>query len=106
MGYTIHVLTSKLKEQLREEKMDGITVYRVPSFRKGIHDCGMCGAYTYIFFAFFKLTYLLKNNDYDIVHVFFSLPTGLLTLLPGKMHTIPYIVSLRGSDVPGYDPYK
>src|SRR5690606_8004337 len=37
---------------------------------------------------------------------FFSMPTGLLTLLPPTRPLSPYVVSLRGSDVPGYDPYN
>jgi glycosyltransferase involved in cell wall biosynthesis len=40
-----------------------------------------------------------------VVHVFFSLPTGaLLPLL--NLRGTPVVVSLRGSDVPGYDPYN
>ena len=45
---------------------------------------------------------LLRAHHYDIVHIYFSLPTGaLIPALPlGKT---PVVVSLRGSDVPGYD---
>lgn len=106
MGHSVHVLTSKLKGEASSEVLHGFTVYRVFSWRKGIHDCGMRGAYTYVLCAAFKLRALLKANDYEALHVFFSLPTGLLTLLPGKIKTIPYVVSLRGSDVPQYDPYN
>jgi glycosyltransferase involved in cell wall biosynthesis len=37
--------------------------------------------------------------------VFFSLPTGALLPFAG-LRGVPVIVSLRGSDVPGYDRYK
>lgn len=103
LGLQVDVLTSKIREQKAEETIDGFRVYRVPSWRKGIHDCGMRGAYTFLFFAFFKLQQLLKRNRYDMLHYFFGLPTGLLTLLPGAHKKIPYVVSLRGSDVPHYD---
>jgi len=102
----VHVLTSKINGQVAEEVLHGFTIYRVPSWRKGIHDCGIRGAYTYVLFALFRLLKLLRHNDYDMAHIFFSLPTGFLTLLPGKMRKIPYVVSLRGSDVPDYDPYN
>jgi len=41
---------------------------------------------------------LVNENHYDLIHAFFGIPCGLIALLLGKQ----YIVSLRGSDVPGY----
>ncbi len=103
LDHHVDVLTSKIKPQKRQETIEGFHVYRVPSWRKGIHDCGMRGAYSFLFFAGFKLQQLTRINQYDILHYFFSLPTGLLSLLPGSHRRLPYIVSLRGSDVPHYD---
>jgi glycosyltransferase involved in cell wall biosynthesis len=48
---------------------------------------------------------LIRAYTYDAIHVFFSLPTGaLLPLL--DLRGTPVVVSLRGSDVPGYDPHN
>ena len=45
---------------------------------------------------------LLKAERYDVIHFVFSLPTAaMLPLL--DLHGAPVIVSLRGSDVPGFD---
>lgn len=104
LGVRVDVLTSRFESEPYEEIKDGVRIYRVRSFRKGIHDCGLRGALTYIFFALFKSRQLLKENRYDALHFFFSFPTGLLSLALNKK--IPYIVSLRGSDVPGYDKYS
>jgi hypothetical protein len=49
---------------------------------------------------------LFKHKKFDAVHYFFSLPTAFLSLLPGKHRSLPFIVSLRGSDVPRYDIYN
>ena len=106
LGHSVDVLTSRLKGQASEEVLQGVRVYRVASWRKGIHDCGMRGAYTYVWNASFCLRKLLTSNRYNVCHYFFSLPTGLLSLLPGSHRSIPYIVSLRGSDVPMYDPFN
>lgn len=103
-GHAVHVLTSRYGHQPEEEVIDGIRVYRVASWRRGIHDCGLVGAASYLFFAFFKLRRLLRENKYDVFHYFFSLPTGLLSLYSNGLCRFPYILSLRGSDVPGYDP--
>ena len=106
MGFDINILTSSASFTYSEIFDRGIKVHMVPSFRKGIHDSGLRGAITYTFFAYFKLLRLFRSNQYDIIHYFFSLPTAFLSILPGKHIKLPYIVSLRGSDVPGYDIYN
>jgi len=106
LGNDVDVLTSRLKGQKDREVHERMTIYRVPSWRKNIHECRMFGAFVYVFFAYFKLLRLVHKQNYDIIHYFFGLPTGLLSILPGKHQKIPYIVSLRGSDVPSYDLYN
>lgn len=106
MGVKVDVLTSRIEGEADGTILDGMRIYRVPSWRKGIHDCGMLGAYSYVGFALRKRARLLKSTNYDLEHFFFSLPTGILSLSPLKKRKNPYIVSLRGSDVPGYDPFN
>lgn len=43
---------------------------------------------------------LQKTQHFDLIHAFFGIPCGFIARMLG----IPYIVSLRGSDVPGYSP--
>lgn len=106
LGHDVDILTSGRLCDRSVEIDKGFTIYRATSLRKGVHNCGLRGAATYMGFALSKLNALLRNGRYDIFHYFFSLPTGLFTLLPGVSRSIPYIVSLRGSDVPGYDPFN
>ncbi|AQT69629.1 D-inositol 3-phosphate glycosyltransferase [Anaerohalosphaera lusitana] len=45
---------------------------------------------------------MVRSNDYDLAHAFFAFPSGWLCYRNrGKL---PYLVSLRGSDVPGLNP--
>jgi len=106
LGHRVDVLTARMKGQPYREKKDGFTVFRVMSWRKSIHDCGFRGAFTFLFFAVFRFQQLTRKNRYDVIHYFFGLPTGFLSLLPGPHGKIPYLISLRGSDVPGYDRYN
>lgn len=106
MGIEAEVLTSRVDEEPDGARSDGVPVHRVRSWRAGIHNCGLRGAYTYLLAAALKLKKLRAEQRYDVEHYFFSLPTGLLTLVPQIAPATPYIVSLRGSDVPGYDPYN
>jgi glycosyltransferase involved in cell wall biosynthesis len=106
MGIEAEVLTSRINGEADGALVDGVPVHRVPSWRVDIHDCGLRGAYTYVLAAALKRRQLHAERKYDLEHYFFSMPTGLLTLVPTFEKPTPYIVSLRGSDVPGYDPFN
>ncbi|MCX6766055.1 MAG: glycosyltransferase family 4 protein [Candidatus Moranbacteria bacterium] len=49
--------------------------------------------------SYFYAKDLIRKNKYDLIHAFFGIPCGFIAMLLG----LPYIVSLRGSDVPGYN---
>jgi glycosyltransferase involved in cell wall biosynthesis len=110
-GAIVDVVTSRPDGARDDDEIDGmrcviasanLTLYRVWSRRRGIHQAGFLGAGSYLLAAIPVARRLLRAHRYDIVHIFFSLPTGaLIPVLP--LGTIPVIVSLRGSDVPGYD---
>ncbi len=110
-GVTVDVVTAGARDECGSEVLwDGhaaseglLTVYRVKSNRTGVHEAGMGGAFSYLRNALPLIRARMRDEHYDIVHVFFSLPTG--ALLPFlSLGDTPVIVSLRGSDVPGYDP--
>jgi glycogen(starch) synthase len=110
-GVTVDVVTSRpdrARDIDRSEGLScgsaapGLTLFRVRSLRRGIHQAGFFGAGTYLLSALPVARRLLRARRYDIVHIYFSLPTGaLIPALP--LGDIPVVVSLRGSDVPGYD---
>ena len=79
-----------------------LTVHRVPSHRVAAHDAGIRGAVGYVAAATPTVRHVLAGETYDVVHFVFSLPTAaMLPLL--DLHGAPVIVTLRGSDVPGFD---
>jgi glycogen(starch) synthase len=110
-GIAVDVVTSSANAEARVEQHSAtrgpgkLRVFRVRSRRIGIHEAGMIGAATYLVNALPLVRQLLHTHHYDLVHVFFSLPTG--ALLPFiDLGRVPLIVSLRGSDVPGYDRFN
>jgi glycosyltransferase involved in cell wall biosynthesis len=110
-GIVVDVVTSRPDGVRDTERQSGLacltvapnlTLYRVRSHRRGIHQAGFFGAGSYLWSAIPAARTLLRAHRYDIVHIYFSLPTGaLIPALP--LGDIPVVVSLRGSDVPGYD---
>jgi glycogen(starch) synthase len=95
--------TSASSEELEEHGL--LRLFRVRSWRVGLHQAGMVGAASYLCYALPLVRRLIRTHRYDAIHVFFSLPTGALLPFAG-IGQVPVIVSLRGSDVPGYDPYN
>jgi glycosyltransferase involved in cell wall biosynthesis len=102
-GQQVTVLTSGHPGAPSVEVIHNIRVHRVWSWRKGVHDCGLRGAITFLISALPRLRSILRSEDIDVVHYFFGLPTGLLSIYSHGIAKVPYVVSLRGSDVPLYD---
>jgi glycosyltransferase involved in cell wall biosynthesis len=92
----ITLLTSSVDEYI-EEDWDNIHIIRLNIGKKGeIHNQSNKDLVMYSLKA---LKWMLMNvKSYDLIHAFFGVPCGFLAMLTGK----PYIVSLRGSDVPFY----
>jgi glycosyltransferase involved in cell wall biosynthesis len=106
LGHVVHVLTSRLPAQPAVETVNSVTVCRVWSLRRSLHQCGLFGALSYVFSAFAALVRLARTYDYDVYHFYFGLPTGILALYVHFVLRKPYVLALRGSDVPGYDETK
>jgi glycogen(starch) synthase len=104
LGHQVDFLTAATDGKTdADEQIDGIRIHRVRSFRRGVHESGIIGALSILGFAVQRLKAIARANRYDVYHYYFSLPTGLLSCVPGPHQAQPYVVSLRGSDVPGYD---
>ncbi|MHC4739499.1 MAG: glycosyltransferase, partial [Planctomycetota bacterium] len=100
---TIDVLTSAPNPGFTVERFAGnITIYKVGLHKKNLHYWRKIEVLEWLFKAWLPFRKLLKTNNYDLVHAFFGFPTGLLCYLSTKR--LPYIISLRGSDVPGLNP--
>lgn len=104
MGHRVDFLTIDTTDAHAPEEIDGVRVHAVRAYRRGQHEASMAGSVSFLLRAARLLPRLARDESYDVAHYYFGLPTGLLTFVPGLQRSRPYIVSLRGSDVPGYDP--
>jgi glycosyltransferase involved in cell wall biosynthesis len=96
----VDVLTSAPKPGFVKEKFsENITIYKVGIHKKDLHFWRRAEVIEWLFKARFHYRKLLRENDYDLVHAFFGFPTGWLCYR--SANKLPYIISLRGSDVPG-----
>jgi len=99
---TIDVLTSAPKPGFLKEKFsENITIYKVGVHKKNLHYWRKIEVIEWLLKAHFHHRRMLRNSNYDLVHAFFGFPTGWLCYRTANK--LPYIISLRGSDVPGYN---
>ncbi|MCW1930181.1 MAG: glycosyltransferase family 4 protein [Candidatus Kerfeldbacteria bacterium] len=97
---TIDVVTSSIGADRVEHFSDRITIYYVNIHKRGsLHKQSNIDLLWYSFAAYAKAKKLRAQHVYDGVHAYFGIPCGYIA----RKLRLPYIVSLRGSDVPFYN---
>lgn len=96
----LDVIVSRAEPGLVQEKFaDNVTLYKVGLQKKALQLWTRGEILKWMFSAYRLHKKLLKQNSYDLVHAFFGFPAGVLAWR--TVSKLPYIVSFRGSDVPG-----
>jgi len=101
LGHQPIVVTSSYRDLPLEEISDGIRVIRCRSLRRKANQSNIFEMATYVVSAGVFLLKFLRRERIDASIVFFSIPGGPLGLFLNFHAAVPYIVSLRGGDVPG-----
>lgn len=108
-GLEVDFITSSTDKFELEKIGDNIRIHRLDIGKNGknIHLQSRKDLLTYSWKSYFYARKLIrqlakKNSRYDLTHSFFTIPCGFISLLLKWQYRIPYIISLRGSDVPGY----
>jgi len=95
----VDLVTSSPGTYIEEELSSNITIYKQNVNKDEIHHWKQTEILRYMWRGLTKGKELDKKNDYDLIHAWFGFPCGLMA----RTFDIPYIVALRGSDVPGYN---
>ncbi|MBN2569013.1 MAG: glycosyltransferase family 4 protein [Deltaproteobacteria bacterium] len=96
----IDVLTSAPRPGFFEEAFsENITLYKVGVHKKSLYYWRKIEVIEWLVKAGFHYRRMICHTDYDLVHAFFGFPTGWLCFKTSGQ--VPYVISLRGSDVPG-----
>ncbi len=82
------------------EFVEGVEVRRVPVLRQRQDYCSTFEMATFV--ASGTLHSLLQVSEFkpDVVHIFFGIPDGPIGWALKRAHGLPYLISLRGADVP------
>lgn len=96
----VDVLTSAPRPGLFMERLaNNVLIFKIGIRKRHLHLWRRREVLEWLFKAGACYRGMIRKGDYDLVHAFFGFPTGWLCWRTARR--TPYIVSLRGSDVPG-----
>lgn len=101
----VHLVTSSVDEEEHIVSVaSNVTVHSIPVGKNGknLHFQSSVDLLRYSWRGFWYANSLLQKERFDVMHAFFSVPCGFMATLLSFWYRVPYIVSLRGADVPGY----
>ncbi|MFP4171792.1 MAG: glycosyltransferase family 4 protein [Candidatus Hydrogenedentota bacterium] len=96
----ITLVTSSTHEARTEHPYDNITIHFLDIGKRGnLHYQTNRDLLAYSWKAWHFCRTLFREQAFDLIFAFFGIPCGVIAYLLGA----PYIISLRGSDVPGHN---
>jgi glycosyltransferase involved in cell wall biosynthesis len=105
LGHATAVLTCRFPDLPTDEIRDGVVIHRVWSLRKSKSRSGPLEQFSFLLGSVTQGVKFVFNWKPDALVCFFGMPSGPVGLLAKALWGIPYVVSLRGGDVPGFRPY-
>jgi glycosyltransferase involved in cell wall biosynthesis len=80
-----------------------ITIYKAPVDNRNIHHSTNVELLRYAWRGLQVSRRLLAQHHYDLSFAFAGVPAGVLSWMLKLTHDLPYLVSLQGPDVPGFE---
>ncbi|HET6594084.1 MAG TPA: glycosyltransferase family 4 protein [Anaerolineales bacterium] len=105
MGHIITVVTSRFGSLPHREEQGGVTIYRIPGVRRRQDRSTPLEQVIFILSASLWAVSRVSRVQPQAALAFFGVPSGAVAWLIKKLYRVPYIISLRGGDVPGFRPY-
>lgn len=106
MGHEVSILIGWDYTFGEPELIDGVKTYIIKTKKKNIHQSTAAGLLKFVVSGLSVIHNITKKQKFDIIQFYFSVPTGILKF--GIKGNVPYVISLRGMDIPGFrnDKYK
>jgi glycosyltransferase involved in cell wall biosynthesis len=101
----VTVLTVHFNNLLRESVEGDVRVIRVKSLRRRLDQSDALEQIAFMLIGSTGTLSLIRKWRPDVILAFFGVPGGVPAWFAEKIYGIPYVVSLRGGDVPGFRPY-
>jgi glycosyltransferase involved in cell wall biosynthesis len=106
LGHEVDVVTMSFRGVPSHQELDGVQVYRAPSIRSRKEVCHTHEMVTYVASGTLLARRLIRQRRYDICNAHFVFPTGPIAYMLRRLGGPPYVLTARGSDVPGHNPNR
>ncbi len=93
-------LTNPIRGLKAVEFIEGVEVQRVPVLRQRQEYCSTWEMGTFVLSGLWHSLFQVRQFKPDVVHVFFGIPDGPIGWALKRVYGLPYLISLRGADVP------
>jgi glycosyltransferase involved in cell wall biosynthesis len=103
-GYEVTVVTAGIGDLVGERAEDGIRTIRLRCRRQRPDGAAVHEMLSFLLVACRKLPLIARAAECDGIICFFTIPCGLAAWVTSKLTGVPYVISLRGGDVPGLVP--
>ena len=102
LGVEVRVLTSAFAGLPGSERVDGVTIQRIPTLRRRRDRSSIVEMLAFLASSLVAAPLLAARWRPDATIAYFGLPCGPAAWMVRRLFGVPYIVSLRGGDVPGF----
>ena len=103
LGVDVDVITSKPGKDDFFSHPDGFNLYYAGHTKNKISGTHVPELARFALTLIYYSKQIIKRSKPDLIHCFFTLPSGSFGLYCKKVFKIPYIVSALGADVPGFN---
>ncbi len=105
LGQEVTVLTSRFAQLPVDETQQGVRIRRTAGQRRRADRSGAFEQLAFILTGGLAAARLAGSWRPDAALAFFGAPAGVVALGLRRLRQLPYVISLRGGDVPGFRPY-
>lgn len=104
LGHEVVVMTSRFANLPHQENWEGVDIVRIPTLRRVQEKCSVFEMFVFMMMSLIYGVLIFRRHRPEVVISFFSIPCGPAALLLRWIFGVPYIIALRGGDVPGFLP--
>ncbi len=105
-GHRVTVVTSAFGNESADSVIDGVRVIRISTCRRRAEKGRIIEMLLYLINSVAQTSRWRKTVDPDLSVAFMTIPAAPAAWLMKCLYRVPYIVELRGGDVPGFYPER
>ncbi len=105
-GHKVVVLTAHMRGLPFYEEKDGLSIYRIRSFRTEFFGASFWTMSAYVLAGLWAGLRLMFSFRPDVIHAHFAVPAGALAFALSVLTRVPYVLTAHLGDVPGGVPEK